>query len=279
MNWLTATENKWEIYFSALAQFKKTFGNLDIPSVYETADGLQLGRWYRSICEKYTRDELSESKVQQLFELGADLGPARSRNWMKAFELAKVYYEGFGDLLVPHDYCVGDIKLGVWISTQRERYSEDTLSSEQVELLNSIGMCWDRNEDKWDRVFRLVSEYVSSKGDINSMPVGYSMEGTDLYAWLGTQRSRYKQGKLSAERVRKLESLGMSWSLSEVFWNSGFEHAMKYKNGHGNLKMPIGYVCEDGFKLKSWINNQTVRYRKGALSDGQVEKLRVLGVV
>lgn len=287
MNWLTSEESKWEIYFISLEQYKNTYGNLDIPSVYETADGLQLGRWYRNICEKYTRDELASEKVEKLIKLGANLGPARSRNWMKGYELAKAYYEGFGDLLIPHDYCVEDMKLGIWISTQREKFAEGALSTEQIQMLEKIGMCWDRNEDKWEKGFFLVCEYLNPSGDkcaisnrnINSVPVGFSIEGTDIYAWLGTQRSRYKQGKLSAERIRKLEEIGMKWSLSEVFWNSGYEHAAEYKKGHGDLKMPVGYVCEDGFKLKSWINNQKIKLRNGTLSEVQAEKLRMLGVV
>ena len=279
MNWLTPEENKWEIYFAALVRYREVYGHYDIPSVYETPEGLQLGRWYRRICEKYSNDELPAEKVQSLMEIGVNLGPLRSRNWNKGYALAKEYYEGFGDLLVPHDYCTDDMKLGIWISTQRENKASGKLSAEQISMLEEIGMCWDRNEDKWSRGFQIIQEYVLNVGDINSTPVGYSIEGFDLYAWLGTQRSRYKQGKLSEDRIRKLESVGIQWSLSEVFWNSGYEHAVQYKSGHGSLKMPIGYVCEDGFKLKSWLNNQKVKFRNGALNEVQAEKLKLLGVV
>lgn len=279
MNWLTPEENKWEIYFAALVQYRNNHGDFEVPSVYETPEGLQLGRWYRRVCEKYSHDELQAERVQQLIQTGVDLGPARSRNWNKGYALAKEYYTGFGDLLVPHDYCVNGMKLGIWVSTQRENKALGKLSEKQISMLKEIGMCWDRNEDKWSNGFEAALKYVTDVGDINSMPVGYSIDGFDLYAWLGTQRSRYKQGKLSAERVQKLESIGMSWSLSEVFWNSGYEHALQYKNGHGSLKMPVGYVCEDGFKLKSWLNNQKVKFRNGTLNEVQTEKLRVLGVV
>ena len=279
MNWLTAEENKWEIYLSALSQYKESFGNLEVPAVYENPEGLQLGRWYRNVCEKYAHDELPVDKTERLISIGADLGPARSRNWMKGFAFARKYYESFGDLLISHDYCVDDMKLGIWISTQREKYSEGALTVQQIQMLESIGMCWDRNEDKWNRSFLYVKEYSVSTGDINYMPVGYCVEGINLYSWIATQRSRYKQGKLSAERIQKLESVGLKWSLTEVFWDSGYEHAEQYKIGHGDMRMPIGYVCDDGFKLKNWINNQITKYRKGVLNDGQVEKLKALGVV
>ena len=36
---------------------------------------------------------------------------------------------------------------------------------------------------------------------------------------------------------------------------------------------------EDGFKLRSWVVNQKSRYKKGTLTDEQIEKLKEIGYI
>ena len=71
----------------------------------------------------------------------------------------------------------------------------------------------------------------------------------------------------------------MKWDKNQAFWEKGYAHAMEYVKEHGSIRMPVGYICEDGFKLKGWLNNQRTRMKGGKLSKEQVEKLRGIGVV
>lgn len=61
-------------------------------------------------------------------------------------------------------------------------------------------------------------------------------------------------------------------------WEEGFRHASEYAKEHGNLKIPTGYICEDGFKLFYWLTNQKTKYKKGMLSEEQAKKLTDLGI-
>lgn len=60
------------------------------------------------------------------------------------YELAKLYYEAHGNLLVPVSYVSPDgSHLGGWISRIRNAYIyTGSLSIEQVHMLEKIGMVW-----------------------------------------------------------------------------------------------------------------------------------------
>ena len=54
---------------------------------------------------------------------------------------------------------------------------------------------------------------------------------------------------------------------------------MEYVKEHGSIRMPANYVCEDGFKLKGWLNNQHTKMKNRKLSEEQAEKLGAIGFV
>ena len=139
-------------------------------------------------------------------------------------------------------------------------------------------MSWDRFESKWESGFSYAKRYVAEYGDINKVPQDFCYDGFKFIVWLRAQRARKRIGKLSDERIEKMESIGFIWDKNQVFWEAGFDHAMAYRKEHGSLMIPPKYVCADGFKLGGWIVNQKTRLKKGTLSPEKVEKLRGIGV-
>ena len=67
------------------------------------------------------------------------------------------------------------------------------------------------NTDKWEDIYILLKEYFVENNHVD-VPNNYeSTDGFKLGAWVSRQRARYKSGKLSEERIEKLESLGFKW--------------------------------------------------------------------
>ena len=66
-------------------------------------------------------------------------------------------------------------------------------------------------------------------------------------------RERVPEG----ERKDRLDALGFEWdgrkARSNNAWRAGVEKSIEYYETHGNLKVPKGYVCEDGYKLGTFI--------------------------
>ena len=213
-----------------------------------------------------------------LEQIGMEWNSVLVRKWMTYYEQAKLFYEENGHLTVPHDYVADGLKLGVWISSQRESYQIGRLSEEQIKLLNEIGMSWDRFESKWETGYSYAKRYVEEYGDINKVSLDFCYGDFKLNVWLRAQRARRRIGKLSDERVQKLESIGFAWDKNQAFWEAGYNHALEYLKEHGSLRILPKYQCEDGFKLGRWIVNQKSRLKKGTLSPEKVEKLKQLGL-
>ena len=142
----------WDSYIRAAKEYRDTHGDLNIPAKYVTEDGIALGNWLKAIkygrSGKRTRMEaLSAEQLRQLHELGIALEKNNVTLWNTKFELAKEYYEEHGNLDVPVAYCIGDVKLGRWISNIRckrrnPKSSGMSLDESRIRQLDSIGMNW-----------------------------------------------------------------------------------------------------------------------------------------
>ena len=210
--------------------------------------------------------------------LGMHWESAEERLWNTFYAAASDYYGKYKNLDIPAEYVTEDLKLGVWMSSQRESYQIGRLSEEQINLLNSIGMSWDRFETKWEKGFSYAKRFAEEYGDINKVPQDFCYDDFKVNVWLRAQRARKRIGKLSDERIEKLESIGFHWDKNQAFWESGYNHAVAYLQEHGSLKIMPKYVCEDGFKLGRWIVNQRSRMKKGTLSPEKVEMLKGIGM-
>jgi hypothetical protein len=93
------------------------------------------------------------------------------------------------------------------------------------------------------------------------------------------QRALYKTGKLSAERIERLEGLGFGWDPSKAAWEEGYSQLVAYKEANGDVLVPVIHETEDGFRLGSWVNNQRRAYNRGKLSTDRIERLEDLGFV
>ncbi|MCM1508410.1 MAG: Helicase associated domain protein [Ruminococcus flavefaciens] len=207
----------WEQHFEAARTYFEKHGDLDVPAKYVTDDGFPLGSWCRIIRKSYQDKLLSDEKIKRLEQIGMQWESFLIRKWLDKYEKAKRYFEENGNLNIKLSYVTDDgDRLGIWISTQRENYSKGVLTDEQIRLLEKIGMSWKRFHDKWDKAFDLAKSYVDNGGDINNVSENQTSGDMNLYRWLHAQRNNYKNGKLSEERIKRLETLGIQWELKKI---------------------------------------------------------------
>ena len=143
---------KWERYVHAADKYRKQHGDLDIPAKYVTEDGIPLGNWLHGIRHgrsgsRARRETLDEEQIRQLEELGITWEKSNATLWNTKFELAREYYNEHGNLDVPVTYCVGDVRLGRWISNIRCKRRKPgssgmVLDDSRIRQLDSIGMNW-----------------------------------------------------------------------------------------------------------------------------------------
>ena len=136
----SADDERWRVGYEAALIYSRTYGNLNVPSDYETADGYRLGLWIKLKRQQYKRGTLSDQRIHDLERIGMRWNTAAG-HWQEMFDEAKKYYELNGNLKVPPAYKTsGGYDLNIWLNNLKRR--QDHLSDEQVTALNDIGMKW-----------------------------------------------------------------------------------------------------------------------------------------
>ena len=229
--------DSWQHRYELAAAYKAAHGSLELPAQYRTEEGIWLGSWLsrqKQLLQKGDKS-LRGERVKALKELfrgeperrsGAVRTRARcsvrERNWLNNYRHAKAYAKRRGDLLVPASYVdETGFRLGVWISNLRAarktRPDSFQVTPEHIAMLDEIGMQWDAREAKWAGAFRRAEEYRAAHGDL-LVPVNYKTEdGFCLGDWVRRMRENYAcaEKKLTAERIAKLEALGMVWTVPQ----------------------------------------------------------------
>ena len=271
-------EDTWEQKFELAKKFYEINGNLDIPAAFVTEDGVALGAWLRGAKNQYRSGNLSAERIEKLESIGVEWEPVLARNWANYYELAKKYYDEHGDLNVNAHYEINGVKLGTWISSQRESFKKGRLSDEQINKLNEIGMFWQRFSGKWDNAYEYAKVYANTHGALDPPAEFKADDGFALGAWVASQRAKFADGKMKPTQIKRLNALNISWDVLQKAWQNGLEHAKAYYAEHGNLNVPGQYECPDGYKLGAWIANQRSKYKSGKLTEERKVELEALGI-
>lgn len=147
MYWGNCNENQWMQGYEAAKQYFQAHGNLDVPTMYKTNDGVLLGKWVARQRYVYQNPEKSTKPLtQDRIDLLEGIGMIwqKADSWQHRYELAQKYLEKHGNLNIPATYKTDDgIWLGRWIYEQRRSLqpgAKKTLSIEKREKLRRLGI-------------------------------------------------------------------------------------------------------------------------------------------
>ena len=281
MVWETVLDQSWARYYGAAKKYYEKNGNLDVGAKYITEDKVPLGPWISSLRIQEKSGARSRYLTEERKEMLNALGMIWSKldhYWERNFEAAVEYYKEYGHLNVPIVYVNSDgIRLGAWIANLRSLYAGKKKrgtrpNEEQIARLNSIGMIWNSNIDnKWEKGFSEAREYAQKHKTLIISVDYVSPSGYNLGVWLIRQNRLFKDGKLSEERKKRLDSLGVEWVHKDP-WLFRYGLLNKYYEDHQTLDIPQTVVVE-GVWLGKWIDRQRKMYEQGRLSEEQKELL------
>ena len=159
-----------------------------------------------------------------------------------------------------------------------------------------------KEQRQWEAKFAELELYHASHGDCNvpqkgvegcGLPgCGGASHSKALGAWVDKQREAKKgngSNKLTQERIEKLDGLGFQWekgSLDEAAWGRWVAELKKYREVHGNCRVPYqhgdGAECDmagcEGAQHKAlgnWVSHQRKLKRKGSkrMTPARIEEL------
>ncbi|MBC8554529.1 MAG: Helicase associated domain protein, partial [Candidatus Brocadiales bacterium] len=274
-------ESNWKEMFDALREYKKDHGDCNVPSTWMKNE--ELSRWVATQRNRYKSGKVSKKRIEQMEDLDFEWEPNKSI-WEMMFNILQKYKENYGDCNVPQRWQENKV-LAEWVSTQRGQYRNKTLSKERIKRLNDIGFEWKLisytpTRVPWDEMFDALIEYRKRHGDCN-IP-SRSTENKKLGSWVKEQRSSYRRGILSEERIKRLNDIGFEWvrishTSSRASWEKMFAELKEYRNKHGDCNITANYRVNN-LSLGNWVQRQRQKYKIKQLSEDQIKRLEDTGV-
>jgi len=131
--------------------------------------------------------------------------------WDAMFNRLKAYKEKYGSVLVPKRFQE-DPKLGTWVDTQRVQFKKMKK--------------------------KLQEQGIEYKGPADAAKVADSGDDTAPAAVVS---EKPVVGRLTDDRIRRLEALGFVWSLRDD-WQQHYEELKQFKEEYGHCNVPARYA-------------------------------------
>jgi hypothetical protein len=267
----------WDTRYNELVAYKNEFGDCMVPQHYK--ENRKLGSWVHHQKVAWRKGSLLADRRAKLEEIGFLTSNGQPDvSWDTRYNELIAYKNEFGDCEVPRHYDANK-KLGSWVRHQRAVFRRGGLSSDRLAKLKEIGFVWSRNysTSSWGRLFDELVAYKNEFGDCNVL----KRKNEKLFAWVSNQRAFARKGKLSEDRVAKLNTIGFVWNRSGAFanevWNTRYNELLDYKTEHGNCNVPYNYKTAQNFRLGIWGEAQRAMFKQGKLSEERITKLNEAG--
>lgn len=275
----------WDAWYDLAEEYYHKHSNLLVPASYVTPSGEKLGQWISTQRRYYKgttrRGHISTEQILALEKIGMIWDPIQSQ-WELAYEDAQAFFNSYGHLTVPKNYKGRNgTNLNAWLSNQRSKFfhwGEGTLTADQIERLESIGMRWHCHLSKWEEMYLVAKDYYDNNGTLTIPERFITSGGIKLGAWLERQRKKNREGSLSQKQVKLLNDIQMCWDPYKEEFDSAFSEAKSYFQKVGDLDVSSTFISETGFKLGVWISNLRARYKKNKLSPENIQRLEKIGM-
>lgn len=253
--------DNWMIYFDALNKYCEQYGTCNVPYkvIYQLVDGtpVRLGRWIDKQRQYYRKNRLKPARQELLQDL-VNKGRLKwrlfgtetvddTRSWEMRYNSLVNYAKENNNCDISHNYFVKidkeTIKLGQWLTSQRQLKRSGKLPSEHEKQLQALVdqglMNWDiaitssdfkeKNDKKWMRYFEALMRYGKEYNTCNiPQAKEYSLvDGTNvkLGMWLNKQRKDRKKGIMPPKRENRLQELVdrglLEWDMMSAYRQKG----------------------------------------------------------
>ncbi|HQZ87692.1 MAG TPA: Helicase associated domain protein [Gammaproteobacteria bacterium] len=197
-------------------------------------------------------------------------------------KIASNWYEMYGKLILfkewHHHSNVSETykknkPLGKWVTVQRQNYKNNRLSANKLKLLDAIGFEWNPLDANWHFNYEALKAFKIKNNDCN-VPVRYE-QNKALGHWVSVQRKRYKNNRLSENKIKLLDTIEFEWNPLDTNWHFNYEALKVFKEQNNHCNVPWKY--KQNKRLASWINTQRQDYRNNRLSENKLKLLDAIG--
>ena len=275
----------WEDGFTILKNYLEKFGHCRVLISYSIKD-YNLGTWVNS--QRQNKQQLSQDRIKRLDALKFIWDPIE-QDWEEGYEALKKFRNQFGHCRVPLSYYLDGYRLGGWVSSQRRGWKslqsggKKQISEDRIKRLDALKFIWDPYLQEWEEGYEALKKYFDKHHDCN-LNINYVINNLQLGKWLNRQRQSYKAKKLSENRIKRLEILGVIWNPLSQDWEKGYSALKLFQKQFGHCRVPKSYK-KQGYNLGIWVVHQRSAWKRRQtggdkqLSDDRMKRLEDLKFV
>ncbi len=211
-------QQQWEKMVAELVAYRTEHGDCNVPAYWP--ENPRLATWVGRQRHFRKLNALPQDRLERLDKIGF-VWTGTGEAWESKYAALVEYQRIHGHCRVPPLFK-DPPSLGHWVSRMRRFKRRGTLSEERIRRLDELGFAWEGAlketwAEAWESKYAALAEYQRTHGDCR-VPIE-SKEYAGLGRWVGTMRGYRKQGKLSEERIRRLDELGFAWGRTRVGTN------------------------------------------------------------
>ena len=255
----------WDESFGRLLNYKEKYGDCLVKQKYKDLDDYSLGSWVTNQRALYNKGKLKPEYKRQLDEIGF-IWNIEEASWQEAYALLKAFKEREGHcrpsrrLKVESKFHDGSLSLGTWGGTQRGLWKKGELQEERYQKLLDLGFRFDSHGELWDFCYSEVLKFFQKFGHCN-LPSGYTVDGINLQTWFKTQRTKKNHGKLSEDRIMRLDEIGFDWDPMSKKWEKGFCMLVAFREKFNHVDVKPRFIFNN-YPLGNWVGIQRSWYKK-----------------
>lgn len=191
---------RWQMLLEMIRQFRLFYGHGNVPHHYKSPSGYDLG----AACSKLrmSGNLLTDDQKQELDDLGfiSDIDEYNDSQYLISLQKFKAT---FGHIFVPNSKSFAIYngrRLYYWLLKGKKGELKDKMTFE----LDALGALEYRNDWDWRQSFEAFKKGKDLKLDINKETLHLEEVKFEESTWLYNQLKKYKKGKLSNSRFKKL---------------------------------------------------------------------------
>ncbi len=273
--------DQWETMYALLLEHVKAHGTSRLPSSFVLDDGTRLGLWVSVQRRPKTKLVMTDEHKSLLESIGDWTWDPYETEWEETFSAMVDYSSRTGTCRTPRGYKENGFGIDNWATRQRRYFNDGELSPDRIERLSKLpDWSWDPLNDDWEFFFHSLKKYADDHPEKPMPPKDLKLpNGKLLYSWASNQKNRFNMGKLTRERIERLETIpGWIWS-GELFknnWTLGYETLKEFAQKNGHLNCGEAEVLGLGSSLSEWIQTQKGNYKNNSLLQERVGLLEAL---
>jgi len=284
-------EGLWEQRFKELKAFRREHGHCQVAS--GSSKNATLSNWVHFQRIQKRKRRLSPKRARRLKEIGFDWVSRghsieyRDSNyweekWERMFSALVKFKQHHGHCWVPASPS-SNARLSRWVSTQRKLKRHGLLKKHRQRQLDNLGFDWRSSASAslaWEHRFQQLQEFNRRFGH-SHVPAEWA-ENLTLGGWVVKMRRLRKKGRLSTDKIRRLNKIGFVWEPlkkrqkeHDIIWAQWLDKLIAFYRKNGHWCVPTDQ--RRYHRLRVWMDNQRINYHEGSLSTKRIRQMEKAG--